>query len=298
MYSWRKFIKAIMKRMGLCILSILLIGHSATVWADGETRPATQAEKNYSLSMLTALSQALPKPLPGFEAREATSIASFDRVSPGSEAYPLRVDYSVTWVNPAQAAKESAQEGEAITRAASRLKNPSMQEQQKAIMTKYNQLAAEFGKALEKKDQAKAAQVQKEMEKLGQELSKLGQAQEAIIKNETKVLTKLSRLMIRMSVNNLYETQLARLVKEIKPFAGNVAYAYHDNEGEFESRMTVMVGPWKKKNENEQVAYEVAKARLPHTRAQSVIVTVTGDPSLTSKVLEGVNWKSLQALLK
>jgi hypothetical protein len=132
MLGWRKFTKAIMKRMGLSVLSILLIGHSATVWADGETRPATQAEKNYSLRMLTALSQALPKPLPGFEARDATKIAPFDNVTPGSEAYPLRVDYSVTWVNPAQADKESAQENEALTRAASRLKDPSMQEQQKS----------------------------------------------------------------------------------------------------------------------------------------------------------------------
>lgn len=136
------------------------------------------------------------------------------------------------------------------------------------------------------------------MEKLGQELNKLGQAQEAIIENETRSLTKLSRLMIRMSVNHLYETQLTDRVKEIKPFAGNVAYAYSDPEGKYESRMTVLVGPWKKKIENAQVVYEVTKAPLPHTRAQSVIVTVTGNPSLTGKVLEGVNWKSLQALLK
>ncbi|MCE5262013.1 MAG: hypothetical protein LLG97_00620 [Deltaproteobacteria bacterium] len=59
-----------------------------------------------------------------------------------------------------------------------------------------------------------------------------------------------------------------------------------------------MVGPWKRKTENSQVVYEAAKARLPHTKAQTVIVAVAGDPSLTSKVLEGVNWKALQALIK
>jgi hypothetical protein len=285
------------KIKGLVIL-ILLVGVSASGWADGPTRPATQAEKDYSLSMMTALSRALPKPLPGFEARDAAKIAPFDRVTPGSEAAPLRVDYSVTWVNPAQAEKERTQEGEAINRAASRINTPSMQEQQKANMARINKLSAEFGKAVEKKDQAEIVRLQKEMEKLGQELDKQGKAQEAVLKNETGSLTKLSSLTIRMSVNDFYESQPARLVKELSPFYGNAAYAYIDPEGKYTSRMIVMVGPWKKKTENSQVVYEAAKASLPHTRAQSVMVTVTGDPSLTRKVLEGVNWKGLQALIK
>ena len=287
-----------MNKNKLLVVLVLLLGLSTSGWADGPTRPATQAEKDYSLSVMTALSRALPQPLPGFEARDAAKIAPFDRVTPGSEAAPLRVDYSVTWVNPVQAEKERTQEGEAINRAASRINTPSMQEQQKAIMARFNKLTPELQKALEKKDQAEVARVQKEMEKLGQELNKLGQAQQAVLKNETEALTKLSSLTIRMSVNDFYESQPAPLVKELKPFSGNTAYAYNDTEGKYMSRMTVMVGPWKKRSENEQVVYEAAKASLPHTRAQSVMVTVTGDPSLTRKVLEGVNWKGLQALLR
>jgi hypothetical protein len=201
-------------------------------------------------------------------------------------------------VNPVQAEKERTQQDEAINRAASRINTPAMQEQQKANMARINKLSAEFGKAVEKKDQAEIVRLQKEMEKLGQELEKLGKAQEAVLKNETESLTKLSSLTIRMSVNVLYESQPARLVKEVKPFAGNAAYAYIDPEGKYTSRVTVMVGPWKKRTENEQVVYEAAKAKLPHTKAQSVVLTVTGDPSLTQKVLEGVNWKALQALIK
>lgn len=271
---------------------------SAPAWADGPTRPATQAEKDYSLSTMTAFSKALGKPLPGFESRDAARIAPFDRVTPGSEAEPLRVDYSVTWVNPSQAEKERAQEGEAINRAASRIKNPSMQEEQKALMARLNKVSAEFGKAVEKKDQAEISRVQKEMEKLGKELEKLGKAQEAVLKDETGSLTKLSSVTIRMSANVFYETQPARLVKELKPFAGNAAYAYVDPEGKYTSRMIVMVGPWKRKTENSEVVYEAAKAKLPHTRVQTVMVTVTGDPSLTQKALDGVNWKALQALIR
>jgi hypothetical protein len=287
-----------MKNIIYLLAFVLLLGLSASGWADGPTRPATQAEKDYSLSTMTALSRALPKPLPGFEARDAAGIAPFDRVTPGSEAEPLRVDYSVTWVNPTQAEKERKEEGEAINRAASRINTPSMQEQQKANMARINKLSAEFGKAVEKKDQAEIARLQKEMEKLGQEMNKLGQAQQAVLKNETEALTRLSSLTIRMSANGFYETQPARLVKDLKPFSGNAAYAYNDPEGKHTSRMIVMVGPWKKRTENEQVVYEAAKAKLPHTKVQSVMVTVTGDPSLTQKVLDGVNWKALQALLR
>jgi hypothetical protein len=287
-----------MKHMKLFILSVLLLGLSTLAWADGETRPATQAEKDYSLRMLTALSQALPKPLPGFEARDASRVAPFDRVTPGCEASPLRVDYSVSWVNPEQADKERAQEGAAIERAASKINTPAYQARQKDFAARQQKLATEYGKAIEKGDQAQAEKLQKEMEKLGQELNKLGQSQNDILQDETKSLTKLSQLSIRLVVNDFYEDQPARLAKELKPFAGNPAYIYHDSEGKFTDRMTVLVGPWKREIRNEQAVYQAAKASLPHTRAQTVIVTVTGDPSLTMKVLEGMNWKALQALLK
>jgi precorrin-2 methylase len=173
-----------------------------------------------------------------------------------------------------------------------------MQEQQKEIMARMTTLSAELQKALEKKDQAEIARVQKEMEKVGQGMEKLGKAQEAIVKSETGALNNLSSLRIRMSANAFSETQPARMVREHRRFAGNAAYAYSDPEGKHQSRMMVMVGPWKRKTENRQVVYEAAKATLPHTRVQTVTVTVTGDPSLTSKVLEGVNWKALQALIK
>lgn len=62
--------------------------------------------------------------------------------------------------------------------------------------------------------------------------------------------------------------------------------------------MTVFVGPWARETKNGQAVYRAAKVSLPHTRAQTVIVTVTGDPSLTAKVLEGMNWKSLLVLLR
>lgn len=283
----------------LSVWTILALGVACTAaWADGDSRPATQAEKKYSLRMLTALSQALPRPLPGFEIGEAAEIAPFERVAPGCEAEPLRVYYSATWVNPEQAEKERAAEDEALARAVDKLKDPGMQAQQKAAMAKQEKLAAEFGKAIEKQDYAKAEKLQKEMEKLGRELENVGKAQEAVLQGETQALTKLSRLTIRMSVNDLCESQPARLIKEFKPMAGNPFYVYHDDEGKYEDCMTVLVGPWKKKIENEQMVYEAAKSPLPHTRAQTVMVSVTGDPSLSRRVLEGVNWKALQALLK
>jgi hypothetical protein len=287
-----------MKRTITFVGAVLLLGWVALVRADGPTRPATQSEKDYSLKTLTSLAQALPRPLPGFEARGASPVAPFDRVTPGCEAYPLRVEYSVEWVNPELGARERSEEAAAVERAASRINTPSSQAQQKDFAARMDELAKQLGLAIQKGNQAEVARLQKEMEKLGQELASVGQAQNDIIANETRSLTKMSGLSIRLVVNDFQDEQPLRLVKEIAPVGGNPAYAFHDAEGTFTDRVVVLVGPWKRAVRNGQAVYEAARKNLPHTRAQTVTVTVTGDPSLTAKVVAATDWQALQALVR
>jgi hypothetical protein len=137
--------------------AILLLNLIIPVRADGPSRPTTQSEKNYSLKTLAALAQALPKPLPGFEACGASPVAPIDRVTPGCEAYPLRVEYSVEWVNPELGARERSEEAAAVERAASRINTPSFQAQQKDFAVRMDQLAKQLGPAIQKGNQAERA---------------------------------------------------------------------------------------------------------------------------------------------
>jgi hypothetical protein len=100
------------------LCSGLLLGVSAVLLADGNTRPASKAENDFSLSILTALAKALPAPFPGFQAQGGSKLQPIGKVSPGTEKNPMQLYYSVTWTNPALAAQESRQKDEATARAA------------------------------------------------------------------------------------------------------------------------------------------------------------------------------------
>jgi hypothetical protein len=288
-----------MKKMQLCLWALAWCAWlTVPAWGDGPSRPATAAEKAYALRTLTAVSQALPQPLPGFQVVESTPLSPVERVSPGVEAAPMPLDYTVSWLNPEQAAKERAAEDAALSRAAAQVNAPAAQARQKALADRLNKTAAEYGRALEKHDQAKAAALQKEMEAIGRELTQQGQAQNAVLKNETKGLTQRSRLTIWVRVNDFSIDQPARLAKDLGPVSGNLGFAFHDDEGKFEDHLLVMIGPWKSRQENQQVIYEASQAARPHTQAQTLTVTVRGDPALARQALSKVAWKALQALIK
>ncbi len=282
-----------------CVLVLaLLLLVSVPARGDGPTRPATPAEKEYSLRTLTALASALPRPFPGFEAQSASPLEPFALVSPGCEAEPLAVDYTVTWTNPQQAEKERGEEDAAIARAAARIGSPESKKRQQELMARLEKQAQALGQAISKSDTVAVERIQKEMEKLGQELSGVGNAQNALLEEETKALTKLSEIRIHLKVNSFFHDLPASHIRDARPRGGALAYAYRDPGGKFSERMTAFVGPWKKEVKNGQACFQAARAKHPHTRAQTVTIDVTGDPSLTARFLDDLDWSALQALIR
>jgi predicted nucleic acid-binding Zn-ribbon protein len=281
-----------MNRSAVLIGFVLLLGSISEVLADGDSRPATLAEQDYSLHVLTTLSAVLPKPWPGWEATEGTELAPFESVSPGCEAAPLSVSYSITWVDPAQAQRERAEEDAAIARAAARIQAPDVQARMAAFVSQQEKL-------VEAQKAAEVERIQKEMEALGKQMESVASAQDAVLESETSGLADKSRLVIRMAANETYVTELEASVTDVGPVAGHPAFAYHDAEGRCEDRLTVLVGPWRRRSENGQVDYELTPdSALPYTHAQSVTVTIEGDPELARKLCGEIDWNALVALLK
>jgi len=288
-----------MKRSACWFLAFLLSGVSASALADGDSRPATQPEKEYSLRVLTVLSRAPGRPLAGYEVEQAAEVKPFDRVSPGCEAHPMAVSWDATWVNPEQAAREQAQEGEAIQRISAQLESGTWAKKQQELAARQGELSSRFAAAIQANDARQVEKVQQEMEALGKELEQLGKAQEALIENERKDVEQRSRLVIRMDANRFHDTQTAARVRELDPVSGHPAYVYRDDEGSYTPRTTVLVGPWKKRLENDRAVYTVTPdPALPSLQVQALRVTVEGDPSLARKALEGTDWQALQGLLE
>jgi len=85
-------------KSGIVILALLSFLASSNLFADGATRLATQAEKDFNKSVLDVITKALPPAPEGWDrTNDSTEVTELQRVSPGSENFPFRVDYYISW---------------------------------------------------------------------------------------------------------------------------------------------------------------------------------------------------------
>src|SRR5512134_312824 len=66
--------------------------------ADGDSRPATEQEKKFHSLVMGVLQKAIPPGPKGWR-EERDAIEPLERVSPGSEKYPLRASHRVKWTD-------------------------------------------------------------------------------------------------------------------------------------------------------------------------------------------------------
>ena len=84
----------------LFMTALLVSGMVQQGFCDGDSRPATQDEKQFHQTVINTLSQALPPCPEGWEqTNDTTTIEELGRVSPGAEEYPLQVDYCFSCQN-------------------------------------------------------------------------------------------------------------------------------------------------------------------------------------------------------
>ncbi len=70
----------------------------STVFADSETRQATQAEKEFDKTVLSVFSKSVPPGPDGWDQTGGTKInKELDRVTIGTEENPLKVEYAIAW---------------------------------------------------------------------------------------------------------------------------------------------------------------------------------------------------------
>ncbi len=294
----RSIVMGCSKIMFVSLLLSWAAGTAAPAWADGDSRAATAAERDFSLRMLTAMARAVAHPLPGFERADTTELRGFESLSPGCEQSPLGVDYEVDWVNPQLEEQEQLQEAAAVERAAARLQSGDTQIRMTQLMDKQQKLAEELAAAMQAQNMARVEEIQAQMEALGKEMEKAADEQNAVLDGEMSTLAHKSRVVIDMSVNSLYASLPANRVVDWKPPFGQMGYIEHDPEGVYEDRLVVLIGPWTRSTENEQTMYQARpNSALPHTTAQTVFLAIRGDRELAMRALSAIDSKALLALI-
>lgn len=84
------------KFVALIVLFCLMAG--SLVFADGDSRLATQAEKDFTKTVLNVLAKAVPPVPAGWDITQQTAVNQVpNSVSTGSEKYPMQVVYSLSF---------------------------------------------------------------------------------------------------------------------------------------------------------------------------------------------------------
>jgi hypothetical protein len=290
-------------RLSLLAAFYFFLSLAPGVRADADTRPATPEEKDFSQKTLSLLAQALPQPLPGFQANHPMPLLPLDQVPSGDEKLPLGVSYSATWLNADQQAKERTEEDEAVASLTAEQQNSGQGKEHSTLLTEQSRLTGEIAQASQRGDMSRLQDLQFQASHVGERLAKINEEQQAAIQAMVQTLPKTSRLTIVLQANRLAWDQPAGKAEDQEPLAGHPVSLWHNGNANHEDVQAVFLGDWQKSKPKDANAEEdpafltVPPKSLPRTRVQSVVVSVYGDKDLGRQVLSGINWKSLQQLM-
>ncbi len=188
-----------MKKTYLAIFLCVLASISA-VFADGDSRPATQAEKDFTINVLRTLENSIPAVPSGWVIEEKSEIVAPETVTADTEKYQVQAEYRQSWQHPGKLEEARIKEEQMITEMAA-----SMQQDQKGLeetTNKMNALSEEFGKAIEKNDAAEVARIQGQMEALAQQINAVGEAQnKALETRQQEIKPKDAKVRFSYRVN-------------------------------------------------------------------------------------------------
>jgi len=283
------------------IAAAVLIVFAPAAWSDGDSRSATQAEKDFYYLVMQTFAQAVPPGPAGWAMTEKTNLDELERVSVGAEQYPLSLSYKIVWQDAARKQAASAAVEQAGAKVLEKtMADSSVQEQTQKI----EQLSQKMGAALERGDTVEAGRIQKELEILYQQLEKVYSAQDREL-NKVRQAHEAhdAKAEVTISANSFSEDFLTPF-SQATPVAGKQAFRTEgkdDSSYGWQEGITYVFlsGDWKLKGEGGPSGLEASpRPGLPHTKVQTLVVKVKADQARAQKILEGLDWKALEKLIK
>ncbi len=282
----------------LCCLLLSLLALPQAAWPDGESRPATQAEKDFHLRVLNTLAKAVPGAGPsGWELVDQTNIAALERVGVDSEEYPFRVDYFIEWQDTARIQESDKRQMDA----GSASLDQSMASGPTDLQKKYDDLVKEFGQAIEKNDMAEAQRLSAQMEEVAAKLNTAYAAQDQQF-NEALASVEAHdvKMKVAVHVNDMNRSFYADFTEEPSVQGGltvRTAAEQTEHYGWKEGETWVLLGPWKRGQDGSDFE-ATPKAGTPHVAVQTIAVKVEADKARADAFIRSIDWAALKGLLK
>ncbi|MGD0339778.1 MAG: hypothetical protein ABSB78_13435 [Bacteroidota bacterium] len=280
------------------IMNVMLI--SSLVFADGETRKATQKEKDFYRMVMETLIKALPAAGPEGWREEKNQFTELELVTPDCDKYPFRVSYGVSWTDDTrkQAADEEIQKG-----LASKMMNNTSNTEYIKLMEQNDKLAKEFGDAAGKNDQPTVERLQKEMEANAKKIQAITDAND---KESDGIMQKMSAHDVSIQVGiqvNEFSHALYETVVQDAPVAGGLTYrsqgVWIKDKGWREGTTYVFLGKgWHMKTDGGTSIETKEQKGIPSTAVQTIFVWVQADPARAKQVLEKIDWNALKKLIQ
>ncbi len=266
--------------------------------ADGESRPATPAEREYGLNVLKHLDQALPPVPEGWTTADRTPVTAWERLSTGVGKDPLGVDFCLEALDAAKIA-DAEQKGSKIIEEVALARGDEQKRTADAVQKSLDALTKKMEEAIAKGDTAAMERLAKEVEAAAAPAQNLGDAMSKELKEKMQaVKARDARLRAVLRVN-AWDTPLAGFTAE-GPVAGHPAFWQAnppDHEGDYEGEWLVFAGAWKSIDQDGTPTMTPAwNLALPHTTAQNLLVRVQGDKARARAFLEAMQWESLDGL--
>jgi hypothetical protein len=278
-------------------MSVMVI--SSLVFADGETRKATQKEKDFYRMVMETLIKAFPAGPEGWS-EEKNQFEELELVTPDCEKYPFRISYGASWTDDArkQAADEEIQKvlGPKMMRNASNPEYIKLTEQT-------NILGKELGDAAGKNDNPTVERLQKELETNAKKIQAITDAND---KESDSIMEKMSArdVSIKISIQvNEFSRALYETVIQDAPVAGCLTYRsqgeWTKDNGWREGTTYVFLGKgWYLKADGGTSIETKAQNGIPSTTVQTIFVSVQADPARAKQVLEKIDWNALKKLIQ
>jgi hypothetical protein len=275
------------------ILILVLLAFSNYLYADGESlRPATQAEKVYTRTVLETIRKAVPESFAGFKLADATEPYEPEDVGENADKHPLVVDFYGSWNNE-EKELEATQKMQQIGDTTGDIsKSPQML----AKMKKKDEITAKMEQAAKNNDLAAIGRLSTELQTIAQEIDKGYAPAINAIPSEDNYKVRTS-----ISVNELTGELSQSIYKEIAPVKGFKTFYYHDTEEGENKRadsVKIYMGNWSSSVDNGVYMLKLNIKNIPHTTVQSYVISVEGTKEYTQKFIDGLNFKMLTGLLK
>lgn len=293
------------------VLVLLSVSFCVPALADGafedEIRKPTQEEQEFYRFVMETIEAALPPCPEDWVLDGQTMIKPLEEVrwvgGPQAKPYPIQANYNVRWNNPkamSEAALAALATGKAGTDS-SQAVDPRL---------RLIELSNEWRKARDAGDKAKQEEIEKEMEKVKQQLDPANQpgaqtAQEANRDLEASVDVIVNEFPCRM-------IDLESPVVELPPIAGACVFRVEGKhmvsegplrgyEGREGCTYVFMGNGWSldedDRVENRMIMSFPERDGVPHTTVQTIIIEVEADAERARSILESMDWNALNALL-